>query len=121
MTMSDERSRASAPLEPPSEQRCTVCKQTESWHREHRPAHAFQAVGSRLEAAVYDESPTPQPMRAPFDPILRMLLIDKGLITVEELEEAERKLKAASAMGQGIVVQDRTVRDEPTPAQEWQK
>ena len=33
------------------------------------------------------------------DPILRFVLINKGLITVEELDEAERLLRATGALG----------------------
>lgn len=42
---------------------------------------AEQPVRSRLNAS-----------RVPFDPVLRMALIDAGVITVEQLQEAEKKI-----------------------------
>jgi hypothetical protein len=33
-----------------------------------------------------------RPVASPFDPVLRMALMDAGIITVEQLQEAEKKI-----------------------------
>lgn len=73
---------------------CSICKQTKKWHEEHKPHHTFQTEGGSLEEASY-EAPTPNKgVKTPFDPVLRFLLIKKGIITPDELSEAETMLRS---------------------------
>lgn len=37
------------------------------------------------------------PMRFPFDPVLRMALVNKGVITPEDLTAAEAQIRAVTA------------------------
>lgn len=115
------KERASLPVEAGSNgqaDHCSICNQTEEWHKEHQPKHAFQAEGGRIEAAIYEQPGQPKPSRIPFDPVLRMALINKGVLTVDDITEAEQQLRAASVLGQGVVVSEPTT-EEPTPAQDW--
>lgn len=99
------RSRQEGPTEEPVV--CTVC---------HRPAnnhnvrHPFTPPGSRLDTSQMpwasskiskqgdDTRHRPQivsrPPEAPFDPILRKALIDKGIITIDDLDRASREIQA---------------------------
>lgn len=58
---------------------------------------AFAAAKARREA----ESPnvTTRPATLPFDPVLRLALIDKGVITPEELTAAEKKIITLGGSG----------------------
>lgn len=82
---------------------CSVCKQSREWHKEHHPRHAFQSEGGVIEAAAPESSggpsSNPPAPRLPGDPILRALLIRKGLISAEELDAVEAELRAT-----GLVV-----------------
>lgn len=85
--------------------RCSVCGNTRQWHKNNSPRHAFIEPGGNPEIKVMGEpepstEDSPQrgirPMRTPFDPILRQALIDKGVLTIQDLEEAERKVRFLS-------------------------
>lgn len=90
--------------------RCHTCGQTRAWHHHNQPRHAFNngelpasdTFGKRLpdgtrvtpsatEPVVVTESPWP------FDPVLRQALINKGLLTPEDLVAAERTIRAVTA------------------------
>lgn len=72
---------------------CATC------NREHgvdgyMPRHPFR---SKSEPAFMPEAKTgdpiePQHVRGPFDPVLRQALIDKGVITIDDLRNAEAKI-----------------------------
>lgn len=91
---------------PSDEEICTLCQQTYLWHKMHSPRHAFQREG---EAEFKEEPPfgtggivegaTPPPPRPQFpsDPVLRQALINKGILTVKDLEEAEEHIQVISA------------------------
>lgn len=92
---------------------CTVCRRSKSWHDENETVHPFttrDGQGGVLgetrtkaqDAPRASASSTPAVMRWPFDPVLRQALLDKGLLTVEDLERAENKIRTASmVMGGG--------------------
>jgi hypothetical protein len=75
---------------------CTTCGNTAEWHRINNPRHRFSAVNDGLNTFAPEDS-TPDsrvvPMTMPFDPVLRMALIDKGVITVADLDAADAKIK----------------------------
>jgi hypothetical protein len=79
---------------------CTTCGNTAQWHRINNPRHRFSSVNDGLNAFAPEDS-TPDgegtgrvvPMTMPFDPVLRMALIDKGVITVADLDAADAKIK----------------------------
>lgn len=75
---------------------CKVCGKTPEEHQ--FTAHTFQADHDRLEAKPKpDEGKVARPMTTS-DPILRYLLIQKGILTAEELGEAERTLAATGLL-----------------------
>lgn len=89
--------------------RCTVCNQTRAWHdankTQHIPAYEGEVPVSLGDSGKKDEkrsSATPAVMRWPFDPVLRQALIDKGVLTVEDLAEAEAKIRVASMVMGGL-------------------
>jgi hypothetical protein len=89
-----------------TEELCTVCNVTE---REHNARHAFTPPGTRVDTSQFARRrrkgategdttrgnvPTPYSVsQTPFDPVLRQALIDAGVITVEQLDEARRKIE----------------------------
>jgi hypothetical protein len=78
--------------------RCTSCGRTREWHRENTPRHAFTTDNGPLRAPV-DRTPDIvngrgiRPTSTPFDPVLRMALIDAGIITTDQLDAAEKKIR----------------------------
>ena len=73
---------------------CAVCGQTRGWHTDNRPRHQFKSVNDGL----MDSAPTPtgrgiKHVTMPFDPVLRMALIDKGIITTDDLDAADAKIR----------------------------
>jgi hypothetical protein len=95
---------------------CETCGNTADWHAANNPRHPFNdgtvpgseifgvklpgggrgPVGSvdGVETALTLHQQTPQ---WPFDPVLRQALIDKGVLTPDDLSEAERKIRAVTA------------------------
>lgn len=60
-------------------------------------AHQFSPVVDQLTRRV--ENPARGLMGIGPDPVLRILLGKKGIITAEELEQTEKELKAAGLLG----------------------
>lgn len=95
---------------------CVHCGRGESEHRaaerEGAINHMHSLVSSKLEPLVKQEVPTPaanarglQMPRTPADPILRYLLIQKGIITPDEIDAAENMLTSVG------VIQTKVTRD----------
>lgn len=85
-----------AALETTLEDRCPTCGQTREWHEANNPRHSF---GGKL-----GQTPMRPQVKAapwPFDPVLRQALVDKGIITPEDLTAAEAKIRAISGMVSG--------------------
>lgn len=91
-------------------QKCTICGHTRAWHEENRPHHQFDPDGSVPFKATFgarrDRERTIDAQRAPegpseaawpFDPVLRQALIDKGVLTPNDLVAAEQKIRAITA------------------------
>lgn len=84
------------------------CGNTKQWHEENITRHSY-APRNDLTANVLSVAKAPtfaevddargghvRPMRMPFDPVLRQALIDKGILTIEDLSEAEKKIRFLS-------------------------
>jgi hypothetical protein len=84
---------------------CNMCNQSYEWHQTHFARHPYTPPGSRneLRDATRDKKPSQARSDAivrtttPFDPVLRLALIEAGVITVDQLTAAEMKLRAVSA------------------------
>jgi hypothetical protein len=92
---------------------CEICGDPEEGHAYR---HKFTPPGEQIDTRQFDRKrnktpaagespsrrvPTSQgtaerggmrPVTSPFDPVLRMALIDAGIITVEQLDEAAKKI-----------------------------
>lgn len=87
---------------------CTICHKPKA---DHPYRHRWAGYGSGSEALFQSTDPVPPPPDSPTntreasqsqvrvmpngDPILRMVLIRKGIITVDDLENIEAELKGA--------------------------
>lgn len=90
--------------------RCRVCGNTDGWHTEMSPLHPFTgadestaglfgrklADGTRSPAQIGKQAEVVE-QQWPFDPVLRQALIDKGVITPDDLSNAERTIRAVTA------------------------
>ena len=84
---------------------CTICSKPKIGHERFR--HAFvgydDAAGGLFEKTEVKPPPSDQAskVRIPSsgDPILRMVLLRKGLITVADLDEVEAELRATGVAG----------------------
>lgn len=92
---------------------CRTCQQNRGWHLANNPRHPFndgsvsvsQTFGKKLgdgsraaptptgDDAVVTVSAAPWP----FDPVLRQALITKGVLTPDDLTQAERTIRAVTA------------------------
>ena len=92
---------------------CVTCGKTGAWHLDNpQTRHPFndgsisasQVFGKRLASgdrteplAGLEEIPVSVSAAPwPFDPVLRQALVDKGVLTVEDLQNAEAKIRAIS-------------------------
>jgi hypothetical protein len=89
-----------------SDETCSMCGKTLSWHVANSPRHPFNAPSRYLNEKdqLVADDPTPPPLQVmpamvPFDPALRMALINAGVITPEQIEEAAKLLRTVSSMG----------------------
>lgn len=85
---------------------CATCGQTWGWHRVHNPVHPFntgEAGAKAILAGRKDREAKrgghmaqggPQGVQWPMDPVLRQALIDKGVLTPEDLVNARAKIEA---------------------------
>lgn len=100
--------------------KCGLCGQSFQWHQEHRPAHTFVVPGtagglaqlgaSNRERGMFPNRQGQQRSNVkvlpglPSDPALRVLLLRKGVITQDELNEVEREIREAKESGSIVVV-----------------
>ena len=99
---------------------CVTCGNTKEWHEQHPEIrHAFNdgsvphsaTFGVRRADGTRGRIPEPQrgsqtPSPWPFDPVLRQALIDKGVLTVEDLKSAEEKIRTITATFHGTVIME---------------
>lgn len=89
--------------------KCTTCEQTRLWHENNDTQHQFNdgsvpfktTFGARTrrddQKTAQRGSESPSVASWPFDPVLRQALIDKGVLTPEDLRAAEDKIRAVTA------------------------
>lgn len=78
---------------------CQTCHKTHPWPDGTVPRHKFNPGGSQFQELAADKKPLPEVKESqwPFDPVLRQALIDKGILTPEDLFNAEAKIRAVTA------------------------
>jgi hypothetical protein len=89
---------------------CHTCGKTYQWHIDFQPAHLFNTGTSGMKAAlgarrdrdpqsrrITSQQPSQGPSRVvwPTDPVLRVALINAGVITADDLHKAEELLKTS--------------------------
>lgn len=76
---------------------CVMCNNTRLWHKNNSVRHPFSMVNGELHppppGPKIVEGPGIVKMSTPFDPVLRMVLINKGIITTDDLDAAEKIIK----------------------------
>lgn len=88
---------------------CVLCNKPHPWPDGSTPKHPFTPEGSdpagflgKRDKDRQRGSDTPSPTLAvagwPFDPVLRQALIDKGLLTADDLRVAEAKIRDMSVV-----------------------
>jgi hypothetical protein len=92
------------------EELCGMCHQTLKWHREHKPRHAFVGVGepARLPHPTENTGPTPTVTNSGMkgDPVLRAVLLRKGMIHEEDLTQMEKVFETARDSSKVVVVSE---------------
>lgn len=98
---------------------CVICHLPEQAHKDRKMVHRFQPVGGssaliptepeneiarddrRIDHASSARQAPQGSVRMPSisDPVLRMALIRRGVITVADLDEVEAELRATGAVG----------------------
>jgi hypothetical protein len=88
------------------EERCRVCNQTRRWHAENKPVHEFSLDSGRPQRPAPPEASNP---RLAGDIVLRLTMMQKGLITEAELNRTRQLLERAIELNAAVVV-------EPSPS-----
>lgn len=86
---------------------CKMCGNTFAWHKEMKPRHPFMPKDSseRMPLAKKDQKEPKVKLETrewPADPILRIALMDKGILTMADIIAAEQKLREAASNG-GVI------------------
>lgn len=90
---------------------CSTCGNTRTWHKNNDVMHGFSEPGtpSNLGRVRMDREPRKQmewnegngrrierpevrQVQATMDPVVRMALVDAGILTLEQLDAAEKKI-----------------------------
>lgn len=90
---------------------CRTCLNTREWHEVHRPRHPFNTGQSGATDFLKPKKEKPQPeirqSAMPIDPVLRVALINKGVITPQDLRDAEAVIQAATGQFEATVRESR--------------
>lgn len=98
---------------PTDDRKCRTCGQTWAWHEEHKPRHKFVDADSDLpdglgpKAQKKGEKPAVIQKGWPSDPVLRIALVRKGILSMADIEAAEAELREAAGRGGGVVLYKR--------------
>lgn len=83
--------------------RCHTCQHTRLWHDNNKPIHPFNngETGATAFLKRKDQRGAPEVTQIaqrgmPFDPVLRQTLINKGVISVDDLRAAEEQIRAVT-------------------------
>jgi hypothetical protein len=82
------------------EEICRICHQSKSWHLAHTPKHKFVGDEGPLEVQRSDSLAVSKIG----DPLLRLTLLHKGVITEGDLAQAEQWVNAARDEGKAVVL-----------------
>lgn len=91
---------------------CRTCLNDKGWHEENKPLHPFNTgeAGATAFLGQRDQRGRKDPQRGsegvrgvprtamPMDPVLRQALVDAGVITPQQLREAEEKIQAITGL-----------------------
>lgn len=86
---------------------CRMCGRTREWHQTNFVRHPFTPAGTVAELRdvtqdrkAIQDAPDARITHTsvPFDPALRLCLIENGVITIQQLGEAEEKLRVVTKM-----------------------
>lgn len=84
---------------------CRTCGQTLGWHQENNPQHPFRDNGDLLPDGLGKKDQqkklkTRVEVRDwPHDPVLRIALVNKGILTMADIEAAEQSMREAAENG----------------------
>lgn len=81
---------------------CKLCGHDEEWHRTNHPRHPFN--GELQQKAT----PSKVKVVQGGDPVLRLALVQSGILSYEQLALAEEKLRNAQASGEPIIASSHT-------------
>ena len=92
-------------------EQCKTCHKTHPWPDGTMPRNPFNdglmgasaTLGTRPGKRTAEEREAVEPNLAPwpFDPVLRQALMDKGVLTPQDLRDAEIKIRAVTASFEG--------------------
>jgi hypothetical protein len=96
-----------------SDEGCQICTSPESDHDGVKIRHTFTMPGQRIDTSQFtpkrrertasNDDASQRVFSAqsvsqkPFDPVLRIALVDAGVLTVQQIEDAERKIALMTA------------------------
>lgn len=95
-------------------EKCTTCGKTQQWHKDNKPIHPFNDGSAGAKAFLTSRrdrdtrsghpgaqrsSQDPPRVVWPTDPVLRVALMNAGVITADDLRNAEDMLKASMGLG----------------------
>lgn len=85
--------------DPVAVKECETCHKPHPWPNGNTPMHPFND-GSLHGAATFgvQQKAEVKEMPWPFDPVLRQALISKGILTSDDLLEAEAQIRAVSGI-----------------------
>jgi hypothetical protein len=95
---------------------CHTCGHTKQWHEDKQPRHPFNDGQSgstsfltrqKGNATGNNGGGTPSAAAYPIDPVLRTALINKGVITPQDLRDAEELIQATTAIFEASVKESR--------------
>lgn len=99
---------------------CRTCLNTEKWHEENKPMHPFNTGEAGVKAflrPIRDRGTPEGPQGVqrgaqrpawPMDPVLRQALINKGVLTPEDLRDAEEYIRAVTGQFEKTVTRSRS-------------
>lgn len=93
--------------------RCYMCGNTREWHDNNYSRHAFSMTPAELRDTTRVDKPSqtqsgPPITRTtrPFDPVLRLALIEAGVITTDQIEAAEKQLNVVMSAVNNVMGED---------------
>jgi len=76
--------------------KCQTCGNDGDWHATNLTMHRFNPGGEGNRFEVPKLSEVRSRPATPIDPVLRQALIDKGVLTPQDLRDAEAKVSAVT-------------------------